>query len=317
MNTNTVLKSLLIFIFAGLLQLSGCSLFDKVTVEDDKDEDTATTGDIDTDTGPDYWVDGYCPEPVDGKEQRVSGDCNEVPYQGCCDDNGNVIYCYNNDLYCKPCAPQYVCSWYTGDTDLKEPYYWCTADDNGADTAGTFPQSCIDYNGDSDTADTDTVDTDTTIVVIPECTKEPFYCNDIHPTDTDLQILGCCWHNIAHYCKNDNVYFIDCATHEGTRCEANLFSWPPQADCIAPAQEPPSDPFNCGGEPQSCEDISPGSYLQLFGCCEGNTRWLCNSDISTVPIEEDCDTAGCGITFEEFVDTDSISHTLGYMSCRQ
>ncbi|MBN2803417.1 MAG: hypothetical protein JXR91_10005, partial [Deltaproteobacteria bacterium] len=266
--------------------------------------------DTGSDTGPDYWIDGYCPQPADGIEQKVSNDCKGLSFQGCCDGAGNVIYCYDNALYCKPCAPQYACSWYEDDTDLGEPYYWCTASDNGSDPAGVFPMSCNSYGIGGDT--------DTALDIVPECTKEPVTCSDIDANDTDMQIYGCCWNNIAHYCIDGDLYYSVCAETADSRCGANLYTFPPGADCITQKYEPPSNPFDCGGTPLTCSDISPDKDLQPMGCCQGSVAWYCDLGIQTEPISADCSATQCNINYVEISDTDNPSdtYTLGYMGCR-
>ena len=327
----------LVLIIFNLLFLSGCSLFDKVEVQNNDSAsdgvdsasdgvdsasdgvdsasdgvDSASDGvDSASDTN-DYWENGYCPEPVDGVEQKVSDNCNGISFEGCCDNAGNAIYCNNNDLYCKPCGDD-ACSWYAADTD-KGAYYWCTKQDYGTDPSGTFPSSCNAYGIDTDSGDT-------SVVVVPQCSKEPFSCSDIDPVDTAMQVFGCCWNNVAHYCKNGGeLFYLDCSKIEGTVCEADLFVWPPSASCVKPEKLPPSNPFDCGGTPSTCSDISSNSYLQLYGCCEGNTRWRCDTDIQSTPIEGNCDTAECGLVYEDYKYTDTDSSTeiyqIGYMNCR-
>ena len=293
----------------ALLVAGGCSLFEKVEVK----QDTQPVGN--------YWQDGYCPAPVDGVEQVVSSECRGVDFTGCCDGNGNVLYCYNEQLYCRPCAPEMACSWFTGDED---PYYWCTTSDNGPDPSGTYAMYCDGTglgtdsgtgDGDADTADTDTnTQTPDGVPVCP--VAHPSTCEDIHPTDPDLQIFGCCSANVAYYCDMGEVMFFDCADITGSICAIDWFLWPQGAYCLLPEEISGFNPFDCGGVPSACTDIGVASYEQAFGCCDGDDRWYCDADASSEPIMVPCSPNTCGIAYGEFVDTDSTTYVVGATACK-
>ncbi len=117
----------------------------------DADTDTDTDTDSDTDADGDYWVDGYCPGGDTDGWFVASTDCQDVVYEGCCDEAGNAIWCDSDQLFCNPCsAGSYVCSWAVN-TDGS--YYWCTDTDNGPDPSGTFPEDCGGENPDAGTVD--------------------------------------------------------------------------------------------------------------------------------------------------------------------
>jgi hypothetical protein len=120
----------------------------------DTDTDADSDTDSDTDADGDYWTDGYCPgQDTSGNDIQASADCQDVTYEGCCDDAGNQIFCSNEILYCWPCVTEWsaFCSWYT-DTN-GDSYYSCTDTDNGPDPTGTFPESCSGEEPDAGAAD--------------------------------------------------------------------------------------------------------------------------------------------------------------------
>lgn len=94
----------------------------------------------DTDTISDYWQDGVCPPTETG--YPASADCKDIVYEGCCDEEGRVIWCYNNLLYCQDCAAEdKVCTWATSPYGDHE-YYACRDEYGGSDPSGVFPENC-------------------------------------------------------------------------------------------------------------------------------------------------------------------------------
>ncbi len=88
------------------LALAGCG-------DDGDSNDTGTTGTTGTTTssdtgGADYWDDGAC----FGFWFASSADCKDVSFEGECDDEGHVIWCENESLYCIDCATlDATCEW--------------------------------------------------------------------------------------------------------------------------------------------------------------------------------------------------------------
>jgi hypothetical protein len=113
----------------------------------DADTDTDSDSDTDTDADGDYWVDGYCPgQDGEGNWLPASDDCMGVPYEGCCDADGNDLWCNSagTELRCTPCAELgfSYCGWWNTGGDY---YYNCTNTDTGEDPDGVFPISCDGY----------------------------------------------------------------------------------------------------------------------------------------------------------------------------
>ena len=117
-----------LLILSACLLTTGCVLFDDVTYEE---QDT------------DYWSTGVCPGNSAEDPAVVSTDCRGITMTGCCDANGNTLYCYEGLLLCKSCVSnvsadeRYVCSWSTDENG-----YWCTFTDNGIDPSGVFQRAC-------------------------------------------------------------------------------------------------------------------------------------------------------------------------------
>lgn len=117
---------------------AGCVLFEDVEYDE-----------VDTDTmAPafDYWTSGYCPGNYTIQASQVSDNCAGISLAGCCDANGNALYCFEGKLYCQSCsgdAPSHeaaACSWSTA-----ESAYWCTAANNGAEPTGSVPRNCPSF----------------------------------------------------------------------------------------------------------------------------------------------------------------------------
>jgi hypothetical protein len=106
----------------------GCVFFDEIEYED---------------SASDYWSTGICPGNTATDPIAVSDNCRGVTLSGCCDINGNALYCHNGQLYCKSCLYNVAgqgraeCSW-----DPDESAYWCTTSDNGLDPNGVIRRSC-------------------------------------------------------------------------------------------------------------------------------------------------------------------------------
>lgn len=119
------------------LGMASCVLFEDVEFNDVNS--TAETND----TALDYWDDGRCPGNTMTDETKVSEHCHGITATGCCDMNGNALYCHGESLYCKSCssnqgnAAEVSCSW----SDA-EAAYWCTAADNGPEPSGTYLKAC-------------------------------------------------------------------------------------------------------------------------------------------------------------------------------
>ncbi|MBN2342864.1 MAG: hypothetical protein JXX29_02310 [Deltaproteobacteria bacterium] len=139
-----MLKSMLkkvelkILLFVLMVSVSpACVLFDEVEYDEEN-------GDSDSQPlGNDYWETGYCPGNTAVDAAMVSDNCNGITLAGCCDANGNALYCYNNRLFCQSCQSNVAgqaaaaCSW-----DSAQSCYWCTDADMGVDPSGAFLKAC-------------------------------------------------------------------------------------------------------------------------------------------------------------------------------
>ena len=101
----------------------------------DSDSDSDTDTDTDTDADGDYWVDGYCGDF--GSDVPASSDCQDISDVGCCDADGNVVWCESGALWCIPCADSNPeCGW-----KADAGYYDCGTDGSG-DPSETYPKDC-------------------------------------------------------------------------------------------------------------------------------------------------------------------------------
>ena len=133
---------------------------------------------IDTDPAGtiDYWIDGYCP----GSSTKASDDCKNIPFEGCCNEKGSLLYCNNTaknsderGLYCLECAKNSKnnsCSW---NSDTK--YYSCTSEYFGEDPSGDHPIGCQQNDHDTD-SDSDTGSDSDTLLDTPAVAK---FCNTL------------------------------------------------------------------------------------------------------------------------------------------
>ena len=120
---------LLILLFLlGLPWVSGCVFFEEIEYEE---------------ADSDYWTTGNCPGNTATSPTVVSSSCRGVTLSGCCDANGNALYCFDGNLHCKSCnynvsgLGMAACSW-----DPDQNAYWCTSSNNGIDPNGVIPRAC-------------------------------------------------------------------------------------------------------------------------------------------------------------------------------
>jgi hypothetical protein len=107
--------------------------------DSDSDTDADTDTDVDTEPQGDYWEDGYCGDYESDPPIPASHDCNGLGNEGCCADDGKILYCDNDLLWCLDCTtqPDPHCGWMA---DWE--YYWCVGEETGEDPWGTFPIDC-------------------------------------------------------------------------------------------------------------------------------------------------------------------------------
>ena len=78
------------------------------------------------------------PDDCLGEGEASGTDCFGTTYEGCCDGDGRVIWCDNDQLYCLDCVGQDAfCGW-MGDN----PWYGCVGTETGADPSGENPLAC-------------------------------------------------------------------------------------------------------------------------------------------------------------------------------
>ena len=300
-------------LLAALLACPACALFEEIKI---------SGNDADTDTGAkDYWDDGRCPfhrdeETGESRETVVSQDCRGIADEGCCDGEGNALYCHpeTNKLMCAPCGSSRDtpnCAWTTESTAIGDiSYYWCSPEDDSADTKGVHPRSCEQVVHDA-----------------LGCHKRrPQTCEDIHPTDTDQQIFGCCDGGKAYTCQKGKLTINACSKDQVCAYQGELV--PNGAACIAKPgpYTTPFNPRNCGKIPATCDDISTFELEQYVGCCANNRVYRCAltlpgdtdtaDDEKRVPQVESC-TGGlaCAPSYINF-DPDNEDMITALMFCR-
>lgn len=115
----------------------GCDSKGNSKADGGPDSGTDTDTDTDTGTGGDYWEDGTCNGDPDQGADPSSTDCNGLTFEGCCDEQGNVVWCVNELLGCFNCDAdgEGPCGW-----DLANSFYNC--DGSGVDPSGENPFNC-------------------------------------------------------------------------------------------------------------------------------------------------------------------------------
>jgi hypothetical protein len=82
----------------------------------------------------DYWEDGTCA----GGGTVSSTDCQDVSFEGCCDESGYVIWCEYNMLFCVDCAGiEGECGW-----NEEQQWYDCAEAPGGEDPSEEHPIDC-------------------------------------------------------------------------------------------------------------------------------------------------------------------------------
>lgn len=86
-----------------VLIMAGCVAEEDVYVEEDTTDEDTTEDSLNED----YWNGGEC----GGPDLSVSFDCQDVTFEGMCDDEGRVVWCEDEALYCIDCpSNDMVCS---------------------------------------------------------------------------------------------------------------------------------------------------------------------------------------------------------------
>ena len=80
------------------------------------------------------------PDDCLGEAEPSGGDCGDVIFEGCCDDQNRTLWCDDGELFCLDCGAQEAfCGWMV---DINE-WYGCMDSDTGADPSGTYPLECV------------------------------------------------------------------------------------------------------------------------------------------------------------------------------
>jgi hypothetical protein len=105
------------------------------TLTDSSDPTTQSASDS-TGEGPNYWDDGVC----NGVNTPSSSNCMDLDYAGTCTDDGKVIYCDNNQMYCIDCeGSSNVCEWVDANSwfDCVAPTVGTTTDTSTSTSTST------------------------------------------------------------------------------------------------------------------------------------------------------------------------------------
>ncbi len=168
----------------------------------------------------------------------VAVGCDSIPWEGCCNTAGALLFCEAGKLLCKlDCSglvyPADTCGWHAG----QPGYYDCGGD--GPDPSGDFALECplveplpdvvVDYGAPT-----------------PSC---PFVPDS-----------GCCQDGILHWCEGGIQRTFDCALlaqdpvfHAYVHCGTNPVSG--MADCL---KKPDPSPPACGeSEPEPAPEPTP------------------------------------------------------------
>jgi len=144
----------------------------------------------------------YCPniEPdvkTDSAETQfckhgtlVEFGCQDIPWEGCCNEEGVLFFCEKGKHLCKLDCPQLLppsdtCGWHAGPTG----YYDCG--EEGPDPSGTFPLICPPMVIEPDAGAKDNV--------VPQ------------PVCPGIPEGGCCDGSLLLWCEANGVRIFDCA----------------------------------------------------------------------------------------------------------
>ncbi len=188
-------------------------------------------------TDPSGEASGVCPQfQVDGgggdllvPECKVgtfvASECGDVPWEGCCDAAGALLFCEAGKLLCKlDCTglvyPANTCGWHAG----QPGYYDCGGD--GTDPLGEFVYQCPIVEG------------------MPDVIEA-----ELHVKTCDgVPDGGCCQGSALHWCEVGHERVFDCAQLIGdpvfkdyVYCGTNPVTG--EADCL---KKPDPSPPQCG-----------------------------------------------------------------------
>jgi len=125
----------------------------------------------------------------------VSEGCQSVPFEGCCSEEGHLLFCEQGKLLCSLDCPSFLppadtCGW-----SAQAGYYDCGGD--GSDPGGVFPLQCPPVEVPEDVVEETAPD------VGPE------------PTCGDVPKEGCCTGTSLHWCEHGAERMFDCASLAG------------------------------------------------------------------------------------------------------
>jgi len=247
---------------------------------------------------------GQCPPGCSGTQVCSNGKCVEQwPPQclgdtgpsvdtcpngltdiGCC-DNGRLLYCWENQLWCMDCAADgYVCGWYRGDNQNPAGYY-CGPRSIllPSDPSGQYPSDCPKP-------------------CVPNCAGKQ--CGDdgcggscgTCPSDKtcqNYQCVGCMPNCAGKDCGDDGCGGICGLCPSGKICYQNYKC----VDCSPDCTNKQCGDDGCGGSCGTCPSGKTCQNYQCVGCtpnCAGKDCGDdgCGGSCGACPSGYDCSTTG-------------------------
>ena len=239
---------------------------------------------------------------------------------GCC-DNGRLVFCYKEQLWCMDCALDgNVCGWYPGDF-FNPPGYYCAPQEylDPEDPSGQYPVHCPGAGPCTPNCEGKECGPDGCGGSCGDCQGGglcvSYHCVAPYPQSClgpqtpsapscpqDLSDIGCCdTGNRVVWCDQGKLYCADCPTNQ--QPEYQTCGWQASAgyyDCGGQGEDPSGqNPLQCGFCMPFCfgkECGDDGCGGSCGTCQEGYT---CNNGVcECAPKCEDkeCGDDGCGGT---------------------
>jgi len=239
---------------------------------------------------------------------------------GCC-DNGRVVFCYQEQLWCMDCALDgNVCGWYPGDW-LYPPGYYCAPQEylDPEDPSGQYPVHCPGAGPCTPNCEGKECGPDGCGGSCGDCQGGglcvSYHCVAPYPQSClgpqtpsapscpqDLSDIGCCdTGNRVVWCDQGKLYCADCPTNQ--QPELQTCGWQASAgyyDCGGQGEDPSGqNPLQCGFCMPFCfgKECGDDGCGGLCGTCQEG--YTCNNGVcECVPKcqDKECGDDGCGGT---------------------
>ncbi len=222
---------------------------------------------------------GECPPEESCKDGAcVAGDCQGIPWEGCC-AAGALLYCDKGNLVQMSCAGDPDCGWNS------EPGYYDCGTEGDADPDGVLPLDCMAYC-EPDCADKE-CGGDGCDGSCGECAEGDACINAACVTDPceGIDFFGCCDSQILRWCQDGVAFDKDCTKMTGDcgwsekggeyNCGTDGDEDPsgahlkPCPGACTPDCDGPDGPIQCGddGCDGTCGTCGDGEVCQ-DGACE-------------------------------------------------